>query len=119
MPDAAPLDRLLQEKQADLLPSVAASVVHKGEIVWSNAVGDADYGAAFDATPGTQYGIGSITKTVTATSIMQLRDARKLDLDERLGQHLDGSPRAKLSGTAPGRAEMTFDRDGDGAGWIA
>ena len=87
------LDRLLQERQADRLPSVAAAVVRKGEIVWSNAVGGADYEAGLDATPGTQYRIGSITKTFTATSIMQLRDAGKLDLDDRLGQHLgDGSP---------------------------
>ena len=83
------LDRLLQERQADRLPSVAAAVVRKGEIVWSNAVGGADYEAGLDATPGTQYRIGSITKTFTATSIMQLRDAGKLDLDDRLGQHLD------------------------------
>ena len=32
-------DRMLQERQADRLPSVAASVVRKGELVWSNAVG--------------------------------------------------------------------------------
>ena len=84
------LDRLLQQTQADRLPSVAASVVRKGEIVWANAFGGADYEAGLDATPGTQYRIGSITKTFTATAIMQLRDLGKLDLDDRLGQHLDG-----------------------------
>src|ERR671939_822072 len=90
MPDAAPLDRLLQERQADRLPSVAAAVVRKGETVWSNAVGFADYEEDREATPGTQYRIGSITKTFTATAIMQLRDAGALDLDDRLEQHLDG-----------------------------
>src|SRR6185437_1714460 len=47
------------------------------------------------ATADTQYRIGSITKTFTATAIMQLRDAGGLDLDDRLEQHLDvanGSP---------------------------
>src|SRR4051812_32011322 len=90
------LDRLLQERQAERLPSVAASVVKKGELAWSNAVGFADYGEAREATPGTQYRIGSITKTFTATAIMQLYAAGRLDLDDRLGVHLDdvgdGSP---------------------------
>ena len=90
MPDTQPLDRLLQERQADRLPSVAAAVVHKGEQVWANAVGSVDYDAGREATADTQYRIGSITKTFTATAIMQLRDAGRLDLDDRLEQHLDG-----------------------------
>ncbi len=84
------LDRLLQERQADRLPSVAAAVVRKGELVWSNAVGSANYEEGREATPATQYRIGSITKTFTATAVMQLRDAGALDLDDRLGQHVDG-----------------------------
>jgi CubicO group peptidase (beta-lactamase class C family) len=96
MPDTTALDRLLQQKQADRLPSVAASVVRKGEIVWSNAVGCANYAEGLEATPGTQYRVGSITKTFTATAIMQLREAGALDLDDRLGDHLpdveQGSP---------------------------
>jgi CubicO group peptidase (beta-lactamase class C family) len=89
-PDAlAPaLERLLRERQADRLPSVAASVVRKGEIVWSNAVGFADVEDERESTADTQYRIGSITKTFTATAIMQLRDAGELDLDDRLEQHL-------------------------------
>ena len=83
-------DRMLQERQADRLPSVAASVVRKGELIWSNAVGLADYDTVLDAHPGIQYRIGSITKTFTATAIMQLRDAGALDLDDRLEQHLEG-----------------------------
>src|SRR5258707_8040606 len=84
------LDRLLQERQADRLPSVAAAVARKGELVWSNAVGSANYDEGREATPGTQYRIGSITKTFTATAIMQLRDAGALDLDDRLELHIEG-----------------------------
>jgi CubicO group peptidase (beta-lactamase class C family) len=87
---APALDRILQERQADRLPSVAAAVVRKGEIVWANAVGSASYDEGRDATPDTQYRIGSITKTFTATAVMQLRDEGKLDLDDRLEQHLEG-----------------------------
>jgi len=35
------LDRLLAERQADRLPSVAAAVAREGQIVWSNAIGSA------------------------------------------------------------------------------
>jgi len=84
------LDRLLAERQADRLPSVAASVVRDGEIVWANAVGMADYEHGTEAKPNTQYRIGSITKTFTAVAIMQLRAAGELDLDDRLEQHIDG-----------------------------
>jgi CubicO group peptidase (beta-lactamase class C family) len=90
VPDVSQLDRILQEKQADRLPSVAAAVVRKGEIVWANAAGYASYDGDVEATAGTQYRIGSITKTFTATAIMQLRDAGELDLDDRLEQHLPG-----------------------------
>ena len=112
------LDRLVQEQQADRLPSVSASVVRKGEIVWTKAVGGADYEGGLEATPGTQYRIGSITKTFTATAIMQLRDLGKLDLDDRLGQHLDdigdGSPTirrmlAHISGLKREVGEMFVD----------
>jgi CubicO group peptidase (beta-lactamase class C family) len=112
------LDRLLQERQADRLPSVAAAVVRKGETVWSNAVGIANYDEGREATPGTQYRIGSITKTFTATAIMQLRDAGALDLDDRLGQHVegiaDGSPTirrmlAHVSGLQREVGEMFVD----------
>jgi len=87
---APALDRLLAESQADRLPSVAAAVTRTGEAVWSGAVGSASYEEGRDATPDTQYRIGSITKTFTAVAIMQLRASGALDLDDRLEQHIDG-----------------------------
>ena len=90
------LERVLRERQVERLPSVAASVVRAGEIVWSGAVGLADCEAEIGATAQMQYRIGSITKTFTAVAVMQLRDEGKLDLDDRLEQHLpviaNGSP---------------------------
>jgi CubicO group peptidase (beta-lactamase class C family) len=87
-PETTQLLRLVQERQRERLPSVAAAVVRKGERVWADAVGVANYDDDREATPDTQYRIGSITKTFTATAIMQLRDAGALDLDDRLEQHL-------------------------------
>jgi len=87
-----PLDRMLAQQQADRLPSVAAAVVREGRIAWSGAAGAARYEPDTPATPDTQYRIGSITKTFTATAVMQLRAEGRLDLDDRLEQHLDGVP---------------------------
>ncbi|HZQ81796.1 MAG TPA: serine hydrolase domain-containing protein [Gaiellaceae bacterium] len=112
------LDRILQQRQADRLPSVAASVVRRGEVAWKNAVGFANYDGDVEATTDTQYRIGSITKTFTATSIMQLYAAGELDLDDRLEQHLpgieNGSPTirrmlAHLSGIQREVGEMFVD----------
>jgi CubicO group peptidase (beta-lactamase class C family) len=87
---AGALDRLLAERQADRLPSVAAAVTRDGEHVWARAVGSANYAENREATPETQYRIGSITKTFTAVAIMQQRAEGKLDLDDRLEQHIEG-----------------------------
>jgi len=87
---AAALDRIVAERQADRLPSVAAAVVRKGEQVWSGAVGAADYEAERAATVDTQYRIGSITKTFTAVAVMQLVEAGSVGLDDRLEQHIPG-----------------------------
>ena len=91
-PLAAKLAQLVRREQRDKrLPSVAAAVVRNGEVVWETAVGAADVTEDRDATPDTQYRIGSITKTFTAAAIMQLRDAGKLDLEDALDRHIEGA----------------------------
>src|SRR3954452_1822525 len=92
---SAQLARLVaQEQRPSRLPSVAAAVLRDGELAWETAVGAADVRASRDATPDTQYRIGSITKTFTAAAIMQLRDAGKLDLEDRLDRHVEGAAHA-------------------------
>src|SRR5205823_4592021 len=76
------------------LPSIAAAVLRDGETVWETAVGAADVTRELDATPDTQYRVGSITKTFTAAAVMQLRDAGKLDLEDRLDAHVEGAAHA-------------------------
>src|SRR5215469_13964267 len=97
MPDApehlvARLERLVREEQREKrTPSVAAGVLRDGELVWETAVGLGDVESGLEATPDTQYRVGSITKTFTAAAIMQLRDAGKLDLEDTLDRHVDGA----------------------------
>jgi CubicO group peptidase (beta-lactamase class C family) len=86
---AAELDRIIRGAQAEnRLPSVSAAAVHDGEIVWTGAVGLADTDKGEQATPDHQYRIASVTKTVTAVGLMQLRDEDKLTLDDPLDRHL-------------------------------
>ena len=73
------------------MPSVAAAVLRDRELVWEAAVGVADVEAGAEATPDTQFRLGSITKTFTASAIMQLRDAGKLDLEDKLDRHVEGA----------------------------
>ena len=88
----AGLERLVRTEQREKrLPSVSAAVLRDGELIWDNAVGVADVDAGHEATPDTQYRIGSITKTFTAAAIMQLRDAGKLDLEDTLDRHVEGA----------------------------
>ncbi len=88
----AKLDQLLGVEQRDKrYASLAAAVMRDGELIWESAVGDADVDAGIEATPDTQYRVGSITKTFTAAAIMQLRDAGKLDLEDTLDKHVEGA----------------------------
>jgi D-alanyl-D-alanine carboxypeptidase len=64
------------------LPGTAVGVVHEGELVWSKGIGFADVRKKRRADPKTLYRIASITKTFTATAVMQLRDDGKLALDD-------------------------------------
>jgi len=92
---AAELERLVRHQQRkQRLPSVTAAVVRDGELVWETAVGAADVKERRDATPDTQYRLGSITKTFTAAAIMQLRDAGKLDLEASLDRYVEGAAHA-------------------------
>jgi CubicO group peptidase (beta-lactamase class C family) len=83
--------RLLQDRQSERrLPGLSATVFRGKERLWYGTAGLAVLDPAAEATPETQYRIGSITKTFTAVMVMQLRDEGRLDLDDRLGQHVDG-----------------------------
>src|SRR5947209_1907197 len=88
----AKLDQLTGVDQRDKrYPSLAAAVLRDGALIWEKAVGAADVEVGVDATPDTQYRVGSITKTFTAAAIMQLRDAGKLDLEDTLDKHVEGA----------------------------
>jgi CubicO group peptidase (beta-lactamase class C family) len=89
------LDAIVGAAQAERrLPSVSAAVFRGGEVVWRRAVGVADAESGEEATPEHAYRIGSITKTFTAVSVFQLRDAGALELDTPLAEHVPEVPTA-------------------------
>jgi CubicO group peptidase (beta-lactamase class C family) len=79
---------VLEAQRAGRLPSISAGVFRGEELVWSEAIGLADVEQGVEASPDTQYAVASITKTFTAVSVLQLRDAGKLELDDPLSKHL-------------------------------
>ncbi|NUR08866.1 MAG: beta-lactamase family protein [Nocardioidaceae bacterium] len=86
------LDVLLAEEQTrGRLPSVVGGVVRDGSLVWSGAVSGLD---GFAPDSRTQYRIGSITKTLVAVAVLQLRDEGALDLNDPLSAHLGDVPYA-------------------------
>jgi CubicO group peptidase (beta-lactamase class C family) len=110
----AKLDQLTGVEQRDKrYPSLAAAALRDGELIWEKAVGAADVEAGVEATPDTQYRVGSITKTFTAAAIMQLRDAGKLDLEDTLDKHVEGAAYApsirRLLSHASGLQRETHD----------
>ncbi len=82
---------LAAEQRTARLPSVVAGVVRDGDLAWAGRHGG-HTGLMGHAAPSadTQYRIGSITKTMTAVLVMQLRDDGRLDLSDRLERHLPG-----------------------------
>jgi len=76
------------QKDYERLPSIAVSIVHDQELVWSGAVGMADIDAGRPATSSTLYSICSISKLFTSIAVMQLRDSGQLDLRDPVQKHL-------------------------------
>lgn len=76
------------EQREGRLPSVAAALTRDRALVWRGSCGD-ETGAPGVRAAELQYRIGSITKTMTAVLIMQLRDEGKVSLNDPLGRYLD------------------------------
>ncbi len=74
-------------------PSTSVGVGRNGVLVWHTGRGTLDGSReGAEPTPDTQYRIGSITKTFTAALVLQLRDDGQVDLNDRLGDYVGGTP---------------------------
>ena len=86
-------------------PGLAAAVIAAGRGTWAGAAGTADGAAELD--PAAQFGIGSITKTVTAAEVLQLVESGVVGLDEPIATYIradelptNGAIRSAVAATA-------------------
>lgn len=70
------------------MPGFAIAVVRDGETIYAEAFGARDSAKNLPATTDTLFGIGSITKSFVAISILQLAEQGKLSLDDAVSKHL-------------------------------
>ncbi len=82
-------DSWVQQRVIDQeLPGLSVGFVYDQELVWAKGYGYADLAKKIPATPATAYRIASLTKLFTATAILQLRDERKLQLDDPVSKYV-------------------------------
>ncbi|UCD14666.1 MAG: beta-lactamase family protein [Thermoplasmatales archaeon] len=74
-------------------PSFSACIIIDDRVVWSQGYGLYDIENNKQATPDTLYLLASISKTVTATALMQLYDQGLFDLDDDVNDYLPFSLR--------------------------
>lgn len=70
------------------VPSIAVAVAQGNRIVWEQAFGWADREKRIPADENTMYSLASISKPLTATALMTLVRAGKVDLDKPLDDYL-------------------------------
>ena len=89
IPQEQNLDAFILEKmKASNVPGVSACIVKKDKLVWSSAYGLADVENKKPRTEETIQNIGSISKTITATAVMQLFEQGKFRLDDDVNVYL-------------------------------
>ncbi len=76
------------------LPGLSISAIKDGEVVYSRGFGFRDLTTGSPATPETLYCIGSVTKSFTCISIMQLQEKGLLDVEDPVEKHLPISLRS-------------------------
>ncbi|HGE5778607.1 serine hydrolase domain-containing protein [Bacillus pseudomycoides] len=88
---AQKLDQYLKDK--DFNGTVL--VTDKDRVVLNKGYGYADVQSKIENTPQTKYRIGSITKTVVATSILQLQEHGKLNIQDNVNKYIPLFPADK------------------------
>ncbi|QZP36826.1 serine hydrolase [Halobaculum magnesiiphilum] len=86
---AAAADLIRRTMRRDRLPGVSVAVVDRDGVRYAEGFGARDLAGNRPATPETLYGVGSVTKSVTALAIAQLAEAGMLDFDDPVSDHLD------------------------------
>ena len=92
---AKELDQLAKKRlQQWRAPSLSIAVAIEGKLVWAGARGYSHIEERVPATVGSQYRVGSISKSLTSMALARLVQAGKLNLDVPVQKYLPNYPKA-------------------------
>ena len=89
------------------VPSITVAVAKDGVTIWEEGFGWADKENRIQADEHTLYSLASITKPITATGLMILKERGKLDLDKPVNDYLG---EAKLKAWVGDQKDVTVRR---------
>lgn len=78
---------IAREMKRQRLPGLALGIVQGDRILYLKGYGQAD-SSGRPVTPETPFGLGSIGKSVTATAVLQLAEAGKIDLNAPIQRYI-------------------------------
>jgi CubicO group peptidase (beta-lactamase class C family) len=93
-------ERIVAEVEKGAVPSVAVAVVKDNKIVWAEGFGYANLEKQLKATSDSIYLLASVSKPITATGLMVLKDRGLIDLDRATNEYLPGEKLRAYAGSA-------------------
>ena len=100
--------KLIKQKLVEKnIPSITVAVAKNGATLWEEGFGWADKENRIPADEHTLYSLASITKPITATGLMILKEQGKLDLDKPVNDYLGD---AKLKAWIGDQKDVTIRR---------
>src|SRR5262249_41691359 len=99
--DVAGIDRAIEDRrQALQLPGVSVAIAMGGALVYAKGFGLADLENRRVVTPESRFRTASVAKPITATAVMQLAEAGRLDLDAPIQTYCPAFPQKPWPVTA-------------------
>lgn len=80
------------EMRDDRIPGLSIAIVIDNRLAFERGYGFADLEACVPATTETVYRLASVSKTLTATAVMQLAESGRLDLDAPIQRYVPQFP---------------------------
>ena len=81
-------DFIIQEMSVRHLMGLAACIIKGGQVAWAKGYGWANLAKKQPFSPDTLMNIASVSKTVTATAVMQLWEDGRVGLDNDINAYL-------------------------------
>ena len=87
--DEAELNAYIEQLMANnYVPGLSVSIVKNGAIVWGNTYGYANINDSILVDENTLFLLSSVSKTITATALMQLWENQHFELDDPINNYL-------------------------------